>query len=223
MLPSFSQAQSRPSPRRQEANGITRRRFILGLSASAAAATVLRATQTAARAAAPPLPNSPVALNVIDVAGNLRLTQQSIETYRKSNPKLVDKIRFTQAPAPELPSKIKAQQEAGRLDIDLVLTGLDGLAAGIEQGLWLRLMPDYQEKFPGLEANYLPAARQMYDLSKGFGITVTFYPSGPLLEYAPERVKNPPTSADELLTWCKGHSGRFMYARPANSVLDEPY
>jgi putative spermidine/putrescine transport system substrate-binding protein len=217
MLPFLSQARSGPSSRRQEANGITRRRFILGLSASAAVATVLRATWTAARAAAPPLPSSAVALNVIDVAGNLRLTQQSIETYRKSNPKLVDKIRFTQAPAPELPSKIKAQQEAGRLDIDLVLTGLDGLAAGIEQDLWLRLMPDYQEKFPSLETNYLPAARQMYDLSKGFGITVTFYPSGPLLEYAPERVKNPPTSADELLTWCKGHSGRFMYARPANS------
>ena len=142
MLPFLSQARSGPSSRRQEAKGITRRRFILGLSASAAVATVLRGTWTAARAAAPPLPNSAVALNVIDVAGNLRLTQQSIETYRKSNPKLVDKIRFTQAPAPELPSKIKAQQEAGRLDIDLVLTGLDGLAAGIEQDLWLRLMPD---------------------------------------------------------------------------------
>src|SRR6516162_8533994 len=185
MLPSFSQAQSRPSPRRQEANGITRRRFILGLSASAAAATVLRATQTAARAAAPPLPNSAVTLNVIDVAGNLRLTQQSIEKYRSANPKLVDRIRFTQAPAPELPSKIKAQQNAGRLDIDLVLTGLDGLAAGIDQDLWLRLMPDYQEKFPGLETNYLPAAQKLYELGHGYGITVTYYPSGPLLEYAP--------------------------------------
>jgi putative spermidine/putrescine transport system substrate-binding protein len=50
-----------------------------------------------------------VTLNVIDVAGNLRLTQQSIETYRKGHSKLVDKIRFTQAPAPELPSKILAR------------------------------------------------------------------------------------------------------------------
>src|SRR6516164_6845600 len=217
MLPFLSQARCGPLPRPQEANGITRRRFILDLSASAAVATVLRATQTAARAAAPPLPNSPVALNVIDVAGNLRLTQQSIETYRKRNPNLVDKIRFTQAPAPELPSKIKAQQDAGRLDIDLVLTDLDGLAAGIEQDLWLRLMPDYQHRFPGLETNYLPAAQKMYELGHGYGITVTYYPSGPLLEYAPERVKDPPASTDELLAWCKAHPGRFMYARPANS------
>jgi putative spermidine/putrescine transport system substrate-binding protein len=211
-------SRSRLSFRPPVRSTLTRRRFIVGLSASAAAAaTVLRGTLISARAGTPPLPSSPVSLNVIDVAGNLRLTQQSIQNYRKNSPKLVDKIRFTQAPAPELPSKIKAQQDAGRLDIDLVLTGLDGLAAGIEQDLWLRIMPDYQEKFSGLETNYLQAARKMYELGKGFGITVAFYPSGPLLEYAPERVKDPPTSTDELLAWCKAHSGRFMYARPANS------
>jgi putative spermidine/putrescine transport system substrate-binding protein len=217
MFPFISQVQFDPLFRHPAENHITRRRFIVGLSASAAAATVLRRTLTSARAGTPPLPNAPVTLNVIDVAGNLRLTQTSIESYRKGNPKLVDKIRFTQAPAPELPSKIKAQQDAGRLDIDLVLTGLDGLAAGIEQDLWLRLMPDYQDKFPGLETNYLPAARKMDELAKGFAITVTFYPSGPLLEYAPERVKDPPTSTDDLLAWCKKNSGKFMYARPANS------
>src|SRR5215469_258956 len=217
MLPFLSQPPSKPLFQEQAANVLSRRRCIVGLSASAAAATVLRGALTSAQASAPPLPNSPVTLNVIDVAGNLRLTQQSIETYRKGHSKLVDKIRFTQAPAPELPSKIKAQQNAGRLDIDLVLTGLDGLAAGIDQDLWLRLMPDYQEKFPGLETNYLPAAEKMYALGHGYGITVTYYPSGPLLEYAPERVKDPPASTDDLLAWCKGHPGRFMYARPANS------
>jgi putative spermidine/putrescine transport system substrate-binding protein len=217
MFPLLSQAQFHPVSRQSAEHEISRRRFILGLSASAAAVTVFRGALTSARAGTPPLPNAPVTLNVIDVAGNLRLTQPSIENYRKSNPKLVEKIRFTQAPAPELPSKIKAQQDAGRLDIDLVLTGLDGLAAGIEQDLWLRLIPDYQDKFPGLETNYLPAAGKMNELGKGFAITVTFYPSGPLLEYAPERVKDPPTRAEDLLAWCKGHPGRFMYARPANS------
>ncbi|MGH6913759.1 MAG: extracellular solute-binding protein, partial [Geminicoccales bacterium] len=49
------------------------------------------------------------------------------------------------------------------------------------------------------------------------GITVTYYPSGPLLEYAPERVTDVPGSTDELLAWCKAHPGKFMYARPANS------
>ena len=198
-------------------NEISRRQFLARLSASVTAATVLSRSLPSARAAGLSLPNSPVSLNIIDVAGNLQLTQPSIEKYRSANPKLVERIRFTQAPAPELPSKIKAQQNAGRLDIDLVLTGLDGLAAGIDQDLWLRLMPDYQDRFPGLETNYLPAAQKMYELGHGYGITVTYYPSGPFLEYAPERVKDPPASTDELLAWCKAHPGRFMYARPANS------
>ena len=57
---------------------------------------------------------------------------------------------FTKAPAPELPGKLKAMQGAGRSDIDIVLTGTDFLAAGIEQGLLVKLLPDYASKFPNL-------------------------------------------------------------------------
>jgi putative spermidine/putrescine transport system substrate-binding protein len=184
--------------------------LITGLLAAAS-------TLSVAHAELPALPKSPVTLNVIDVAGNLALTQKAIENYRKAHPELVSKITFTKAPAPELAGKIKAQQNAGRVDIDLVLTGTDGLAAGLEQKLWVDLLPQYAEKFPGLDANYLPGAANMQKLAEGHGITVSYYPSGPLLEFAPERVKTPPHSADELLAWCKAHPNRFMYARPANS------
>jgi len=47
------------------------------------------------------------------VAGNLQLTQPSIEKYRSANPKLVDRIRFTQAPAPELPAKSRRSKTPG--------------------------------------------------------------------------------------------------------------
>src|SRR5262245_26709054 len=137
----------------------------------------------------PAMQKSPVVVNIIDVAGNLALTQKAIETYRKAHPELVSRFTFTKAPAPELAGKIKAQQNAGRVDIDLVLTGTDGLAAGIEQKLWLELLPKYADKFPNLEANYLPGAAKMQKLAENQGITVTYYPSGPLLEFAPERVK----------------------------------
>jgi putative spermidine/putrescine transport system substrate-binding protein len=169
------------------------------------------------QAALPALPTSPIVINVIDVAGNLALTQKAIENYRKAHPELVSRFTFTKAPAPELAGKIKAQQGAGRVDIDLVLTGTDGLAAGIDQKLWVNLLKEYPEKFPNLEANYLPGAAAMQKLAEGFGVTVAYYPSGPLLEYAPERVKDPPHSTDELLAWCKAHPNRLMYARPANS------
>jgi putative spermidine/putrescine transport system substrate-binding protein len=100
---------------------MTRRRFIAAVSASTAAATILPGNLLSAWADTPALPNKPVTLNIFDVAGNLQLTKQSIENYRKANPRLVNQFHYNQAPAPELPSKIKAQQNAGRLDIDLVL------------------------------------------------------------------------------------------------------
>src|SRR3974390_2107596 len=105
-------------------------RRVLRTILCAATAIVLTGT---AEAAPPPMPTSPIVINIIDVAGNLALTQKAIENYRKAHPELVSRFTFTKAPAPELAGKIKAQQGAGRVDIDLVLTGTDGLAAGIEQ------------------------------------------------------------------------------------------
>ena len=98
----------------------------------AAALFAALALATPGWAQAPALPSSPQTINVIDVAGNLALTQKAIEKYRADHAKTVSRITFTKAPAPELAGKIKAQQNAGRVDIDLVLTGTDGLAAGIE-------------------------------------------------------------------------------------------
>jgi putative spermidine/putrescine transport system substrate-binding protein len=163
------------------------------------------------------LPTAPVALNIIDVAGNLALTQKAFEAYRKAKPNLVSKITFTKAPAPELPGKIKAQQDAGRVDIDMVLTGSDALAAGMEQKLWAELLPAMAGSLPKLDDILLPAAIKMQALARGQGVIVVTSPGGPLLEYDPERVKKPPTSAEELLAWAKANPNRFMYARPANS------
>ena len=123
------------------------RRGVLQATAAAAALPI-----TGAMAQVPPLPKSPVALNLVDVAGNLALTQPAFEAYRKAKPELVSKITFTKAPAPELPGKIKAQQDANRVDIDLVLTGLDGLSAGIEQKLWVELLPALRPK-PGMSSS----------------------------------------------------------------------
>lgn len=171
----------------------------------------------------------PVVINVIDVAGDLQVSQPAIEKFQAEHPELVSKFVFTQATAPELAGKLKAQQDAGRVDIDFVLTGNDALAAGMEQGLWLEILPKYQDKYPDLEKLYLPGAYQMQKMTKGQGFVLDWNPSGPLLEYAPDRVSNVPDSPEALLTWCKANPGRFMYARPANSgpgrtfVMGLPY
>jgi putative spermidine/putrescine transport system substrate-binding protein len=165
----------------------------------------------------PKMPSEPVTLNVLDVAGNLQLTQQAIERYKEEHPDAVSRVTFTTATAPELAGKVKAQQQANRLDIDLVLTGTDGLSAGIAQNLWLQLLPNLEAKFPNLEQNYLEPAAKMQEQAQGQGVLVNYYPSGPLLEYDPARVPDPPQSAEELLQWAKANPGKFMYAQPANS------
>ena len=108
---------------------------------------------------------------------------------------------FTKAPAPELPAKIKAQQSAGRLDIDMVIGGLDVLSAGIDQKLWVDLLPRLQAELPKPEDIYLKPALAMHNLGQGQAMAMVYYPSGPLLEYMPDRVKQVPTTAEELLAW----------------------
>src|ERR1700753_2921105 len=106
-----------------------------------------------------------------------------MESLAKANPALIAKMAFSQAPAPELPGKLKAQQSAGRVDIDLVLTGTDGLSAGIDQKLWVPLLTDYGAALPKPEEIYLPGALKMQGLAEGQAMCVVFCPAGPIIEY----------------------------------------
>ncbi|WEX74191.1 extracellular solute-binding protein [Sinorhizobium numidicum] len=190
---------------------ITRRTFVGGVAGMAGLGLIPSRGWSQAKA-----PASPVTITVVDVAGNLALTQGMFENYAAAKPEWVSNFAFTKAPAPELPSKIKAQQAAGKVDIDLVLTGTDALAAGLDQGLWIDLTP-HKAALPDLQSILLPQAFKMQGLAKDQGVVITYYPSGPLIEYIPERVPAPPKTAAELLEWTKANKNRFMYARPANS------
>ena len=187
---------------------LTRRAVVGGLASSAALQAFAQNL---------PLPTSPVTLNFVDVAGNLALTQKAIETYRDNNPKLVAKVNFSKAPAPELPGKIKAQQDASRVDIDGVLTGIDALSAGVDQKLWIPITTEFAARLPKLNDIYLPGAARMQQLASNQGVCIVFCPAGPVMEYMPDNVKQVPQTAEDLLAWAKANPNRFMYARPANS------
>ncbi|WP_284943543.1 extracellular solute-binding protein [Acidisoma cladoniae] len=188
------------------------RRDILGGLGGVAVAAALSGKARAAL----PLPKSPVTITIVDVAGNLALTQKAFQSYRSARPGAVSRFVFTKAPAPELPAKIKAQQQAGQMDIDLVLTGTDALSAGIGQDIWMDLTP-YLGELPNLQAILLPQAWKMQAIAKNHGVVVSYYPSGPLLEYTPDAVKTPPATTQDLLDWTGQNKNKFMYARPANS------
>jgi putative spermidine/putrescine transport system substrate-binding protein len=159
----------------------------------------------------------PVKLSIIDVAGNLKLSKPAIEAFKAANPRMISDIEYIIATAPELVAKIKAQQMAGNLDTTMVLTGYDGMAAGKEQGVWEQIMPKYKAVFQKSIDSYLPGARAAYNLFDGYGIAYVFCPGGPMFNYNPDKVKNPPRTAAELLAWARENPGKFLYARPANS------
>lgn len=165
--------------------------------------------------AVPTKPSKGVTLNILDVAGNKQLTGSIFDSFAKEHPDIIKKVTWQTAGAPDMAGKVKAQQDAGNLHIDLVLTGTDGLSAGIEQGLFVD-MKKFSNRLSNMN-NYQAPAAKMQKLAQDQAVELVYYPSGPLLEYNPAKVKNPPKTADELLAWAKAHPGKFGYAQPANS------
>jgi putative spermidine/putrescine transport system substrate-binding protein len=191
---------------------VTRRTLLAGLSSASLLAPRAAPAQT------PRPPAGPVVLNIIDVAGNLQLTQPALERFARENPQRVSRLSFSRAPSPELPAKLKAQQQANRVDIDLVLTGPGAMSDGVQQGLWIEVWKDYPDALPKADAVYSePALLMQRNFGQSSGVAVVYSPSGPLFEYAPERVREVPKTAADLLAWVKAHPNRFTYARPYNS------
>ncbi len=187
--------------------------LVVGVVASACSApsTATNAPATGSPAA------GPVTINILDVAGNLQLTKGMIENFKTAHPEIINNVTYTTATAPEMAGKLQAQQASSASAINLVLTGTDGLSAGIKNNLLTKVIPDHEASFPGLMDNYLEPAAAMQGLAQGYGIEVVYYPSGPLLEYNPTNVATPPQTPADLLAWAKAHPGKFEYARPANS------
>ncbi|HEU5427280.1 MAG TPA: extracellular solute-binding protein [Actinocrinis sp.] len=204
------------------------RRALLGTIAAGASVPVIAAcgapssgTSTSSNsspaASVAATPSKPVTINVLDVAGNLALTKPAIEAFKSAHPEIVSGVTYSTGTAPQLASKIQAQQQGGNVQTHLVLTGTDGLSAGIKLGLWQNLKSYYTQFFPDLMNNYQPGAANMAALAQDQGIELVWYPSGPLLEYNPAKVTTPPDSTDALLAWAKANPGKYQYAQPRNS------
>lgn len=189
---------------------VTRRSLIAATGAAALARPMLIAAK-------PALPTSPLSLNVVDATGGLQLLQAAFEDYRAAHPSVVSHFSYSTAPPPQLPSKLKAQQDAHNLDIDVVLASTDAVMPGIELGVWLPLQPDYTEALPDLQKILQPGAWALQQLINGQGICAAYTAVGPLLEFMPDNVPKGPESPQELLDWARAHPGRLLYARPANS------
>ena len=157
----------------------------------------------------------PIVLSIIDNGGDYASTGVIIENYKKANPDKVKEIKLQRGPAPETPAKIKAQQDAGRADINLILTGQDAGSVLAANKQLIELFPKYDKMFPKDELT--DAAKVLQDSGGGVLMPVVGNAGGPVFIYNPKKVQKPPKTADELLAWAKANPNRFLYARPANS------
>lgn len=160
---------------------------------------------------------APIVLQVVDVGGQLRLVRGMIDNYVKANPDKVSKVEYITDTAPNLPGRIKAQIDGGKIDTTLALGGYDAVSTGLDAGIWAQILPGSADKFPKLDDNYQPGAKAYNDLAKGYAICTVYSPSGPMIEYDPSQVENPPKTIDDLKAWIKANPNKFFYARPANS------
>jgi putative spermidine/putrescine transport system substrate-binding protein len=163
----------------------------------------------------PAAAQQPITISIIDNGGDYASTGVIIENYKKAFPNKVKEIKLQRGPAPETPAKIKAQQDAGRADINLILTGQDaGSVLAANQQL-IKLFPTYDKMFPKDELK--DEAKILQDEGGGFLIPTVVNAGGPVFIYNPKRVPKPPKTAAELMAWAKANPKRFLYARPANS------
>jgi putative spermidine/putrescine transport system substrate-binding protein len=157
----------------------------------------------------------PITISILDNGGDWASTGVIIENYKKAFPNKVKEIKLQRGPAPETPAKIKAQQDAGRVDINLVLTGQDAGSVLAANKQLIQLFPTYDKMFPKDELN--DAAKVLQDAGGGYLMTTVVNAGGPVFIYNPKKVQKPPKTIDELLAWAKANPKRFLYARPANS------
>jgi putative spermidine/putrescine transport system substrate-binding protein len=165
-----------------------------------------------------PLPASaqqPITISILDNGGDYASTGVIIENYKKAFPNKVKEIKLQRGPAPETPAKIKAQQDAGRADINLVLTGQDAGSVLAANKQLIQLFPTYDKMFPKDELK--EEAKILQDAGGGYLMTTVVNAGGPVFIYNPKKVQNPPKTIDELLAWAKANPQKFLYARPANS------
>ena len=157
----------------------------------------------------------PITISILDNGGDYASTGVIIENYKKANPDKVKEIKLQRGPAPETPAKIKAQQDAGRADINLVLTGQDAGSVLAANKQLIELFPKYDKMFPKDELT--DAAKVLQDSGGGALMPTVVNPGGPVFIYNPKKVQKPPKTVEELLEWAKANPKRFFYARPANS------
>ncbi|WP_298802351.1 extracellular solute-binding protein [uncultured Pseudokineococcus sp.] len=188
--------------------------MLLGLAACGAPGAQ---QQEEASDVTPEKPSEPIAVTVLDGAGNLVGSQPMFDSFVEEHPDLVSDISYESAAAPDVMGKIRAQQTAGEVTTTIVIGGPDVLGAAQSQDALLELYPAHADSLPDLDDVQDEPRALLQELSDGEGVVNRFDYSGPMLASDPETVTDVPDTPEALLEWAEAHPGKFAYAQPDNS------
>src|SRR5262249_42153603 len=192
-----SHASKRPPPRQEEMSMRQLRPVHVALVAALLVTIVTGGPGTIRDGAA----QGPITISIVDVSGDLSSTRPIIDNYQKANPQKVKAVNIQRAPPPELPAKIKPQQDAGRVDVNLLLIGQDAGSVMAANGQLVKLFPQYDKLFPAAELT--DAGKVLETEGEGFLLPSVVSNGGPVFIYNPAKVKQPPKTVDEFKAWVK--------------------
>jgi len=164
----------------------------------------------------PVAPTTPITLNILD-GGALSVIQPAIDKWVAEHPEWVKEVNYQSAASTDVAGKIKAQQDAGAVDISLVLGGVSVLGSqGTSQ--YVQQLPALASSLPDLSAIQDDSMAELQASADGCGVLIHFEKSGPILAFNPDVVSAADIDTPEkLLSWAQAHPGRFTYAQPPNS------
>lgn len=156
-------------------------------------------------------------LRILDVIGNLPLTELGLELYTKEHPDSFNRLKFDEAPASKIEDIIKKAVEIPGTLPDLIMVGIDRMVEGSRDGLWQELLPKFASHLPDLRAVYAPRAWDMQNYADGHGLVLSYFVTGPVLARSASSALPATLKASDLPDWTRANPGRFGYARPTTS------
>ncbi|UPY38603.1 hypothetical protein [Sediminicoccus sp. KRV36] len=158
----------------------------------------------------------PLALRVVVAGESLPRMAPLVAGFAAAKPELIRQVDILRAEPAWIGGPFAEVVRAGQPIADAVLTDTAGLVIGATRELWQPLPAPLRRVGGPLGSR---SAELLAPLAQDIAVVVAAAPGGPLLLHRSAALPNPPRTAPNLLEYARQNPGRFLYPRPAQSLL----
>ena len=154
---------------------------------------------------------------ILDAGGEKDMFGDIVKLFKQQYPDLVRDVVWIGTSTGEQVAKLAAERDAKTPYSTLCTNGYDTVAAGIDSGVYINILEKYGDRLAAVFTTFSEDSKLQMDKSLGYGVPHLLSIGGPMITYWPDKVPQPPKSAEELLEWAKKNPNKFAYPRPSNS------